>query len=57
MPSYYFVACDWTNRKLKLLDSSSILIESLTLLCGPWDITAVDTDDVIVAFPINMQLQ
>ena len=51
------VLCDWDNDKLKLMDSSDTLQDSLKLTTGPWDISIVDTKTVIVTLPDTKQLQ
>ena len=48
---------DYTNYKLKLLDSSNALKDSLKLNAQPWDISVVDAKTIIVTLPWNQQLQ
>ena len=51
------VLCDSQNNKIKLLDSSDTLQDSLKLKARPWDISVVDTKTVIVTLPWDKQLQ
>ena len=51
------VSCDYNNRKLKLLDSSNALKDSLKLNAQPWDVSVVDAKTIIVTLPGNQQLQ
>ena len=51
------VLCDRGNNKLKLMDSSDTLQDSLKLTTGPRDISIVDTKTVIVTLPDTKQLQ
>ena len=51
------VLCDRENNKLKLMDSSDTLQDSLKLTTGPRDISIVDTKTVIVTLPDTKQLQ
>ena len=51
------VLCDRNNKKIKLLDSSDSLQDSLKLNAFPWDISIVDTKSVIVTLPGAYQLQ
>ena len=51
------ILCDYTNYKLKLLDSSNALKDSLKLNAQPRDVSVVDAKTVIVTLPWNQQLQ
>ena len=55
--SGHIVLCDCQNQKLKSLDTDSVLQKSLTLPDQPWDVSAVDDNNVIVTLPWKMQLQ
>lgn len=57
MPNEYMVLCDFNNKRLKLLDNSGVLIKRLTLPCSPWDISVVDSKNVVVTLPDRKQLQ
>ena len=57
MSNGYLVACDQSNCKIKLLDRSLSLQESLKLPSKPSDISVMDDDTVIVALPYQEQLQ
>ena len=57
MPVGEIVLCDYYNSKLKLLDSSGTLKDSLMLKAAPWDISVVDDKTVIGTLPLNQQLQ
>ena len=45
------VLCDYYNNKLKLLDKSLQMKESIDVLGMPWDVAPVDQHQVIVTFP------
>ena len=51
------VLCDVNNDKMKLVDSSDTLQDSLKLTTGPWDISIVDTKTDIVTLPYAKRLQ
>ena len=51
------ISCDFGNCKLKLLDSSDALKDSLKLTAAPWDISVVDAKTIIVTLPGKLQLQ
>ena len=51
------VLCDVDNAKIKLVDSSDVLQDSLKLNEKPWDISIVDTKTVMVTLPKTKQLQ
>ena len=57
MPTGDIVLCDWSNSKLKLLDSSDAFKDGLKLKANPWDISVVDAKTVIVTLPWIKQLQ
>ena len=45
------VLCDYYNKKLKLLDKSLQMKESIDVSGIPWDVAAVNQHQVIVTFP------
>ena len=51
------VLCDRNNKKIKLMNSSDTLQDSLKLNTYPWDISVVDSKTVIVTLPGDKQLQ
>ena len=51
------VLCDWYNKKLKLLDKSLQMKESIDVLGEPWDVAPVNQHQVIVTFPYEQYLQ
>ena len=51
------IACDNNNLKIKLLDRSLSLVDSLDLPGKPWDVAALDNSNVIVTMPGKKQLQ
>ena len=53
MPNGYTVICDRYNYKIKLLDSSYTLRESLKLPSYPWDVSIVDDKYIIVTGPVD----
>ena len=57
LSSGHIFFCDHENKKLKSLDTTLVLQDSLTLPTGPWDVSAVDDDNVIVTLPWKMQLR
>ena len=50
------ILCDNLNNKIKLLDNSFKVIDSLDIMY-PWDAETLDTNEVIVTQPVNMKLQ
>ena len=56
MSNGYVVLCDHGNSKLKLLDPSLTLKDSLDLT-DPWDVSVVDDNNVIVTLCMNYELQ
>ena len=56
MPNGHVVLCDRENNKIKLLDDSWTITGRLTLQ-RPWDISVIDSSNVIVSSPDNKQLQ
>ena len=56
MPNGYVVICDYNNDKVKLLDNSLILTDSLKL-SDPWDVSVVDANNVIITLSEKRQLQ
>ena len=57
LPSGELVLCDCNNNKLKLLDKSLQMKESIDLPGSPWDVAPVDQHQVIVTFPHVQYLQ
>ena len=57
MPDERIVLCDRENYKLKLLDKSFKLQDSLDLPSKPWDISVVNDATVIITLPDKEQLQ
>ena len=51
------VLCDYDNNKLKLLDKSLQMKESIDVPGGPWDVAPVNQHQVIVTFPFEKYLQ
>ena len=51
------VLCDRYNNKLKLLDKSLQMKESIDVPGGPWDVAPVNQHQVIVTFPDEEYLQ
>ena len=47
------VLCDWYNKKLKLLDKSLQMKESIDVSGSPWDVAPVNHHQVIVTFPYS----
>ena len=59
MSNGYVVLCDTNNRKIKLLDNSLELKDSLELPDSPWDASLLDDNTIIVTFvrKLSQQLQ
>ena len=55
MANDYVVICDTNNQKLKLLDHTLALKDSLDLP-DPWDVSVVDDNNVIVTLCLKKQL-
>ena len=51
------VLCDCNNNKLKLLDKSLQMKESIDMPAQPWDVAPVNQQQVIVTFPLNKYIQ
>ena len=51
------VLCDYSNNKLKLLDKSLQMKESIGVPGQPWDVAPVNQQQVIVTFPHEQYLQ
>ena len=49
--------CDFNNNTIKLLNSTFDITGNLALDCGPWDISAVDSNRAVVTFPNTKQLK
>ena len=56
MPNGHVVLCDRYNNQIKLLDDSWTITGRLTLQ-PPWDISVIDSSNVIVSLPDKKQLQ
>ena len=57
LPSGELILCDYTNKKLKLLDENLQMKESIDVPEAPWDIAVVNQHQVIVTFPVQQYLQ
>ena len=57
LTSGHAVLCDFSNKKMKLLDKVLVLGESLKLDSGPWDVSAVDDKNIIITLPDTKELQ
>ena len=57
MPGNELVLCDRNYYKIKLLDRSLSVVDSLDLPGGPWDVAVVDNKNVIVSMPDEKRLQ
>ena len=57
MPSGDLVLCDFNNSKLKLLDRTFKVKDSLSLNDRPWSLYVNDNSNVIVTIPRSKQLQ
>lgn len=57
MPNGIAVLCDYTNKKIKLLNSSGVVTGTMLLSSAPWDVSARDATSVIVTIPADMLLQ
>ena len=57
MPSGDLVLCDYNNSKLKLLDQTFKVKDSLSLNDKPWSSSVIDNSNVIVTMPDTKQLQ
>ena len=51
------ILCDYNNYKLKLLDKSLQMKESIDVSGRPWDVAPVNQHQVIVTFPYGKYLQ
>ena len=56
MPNGHVVLCDRHNNKIKLLNDSWTITGRLQLP-DPWDVSVIDSSNVIVSSPDKMQLQ
>ena len=56
MPNGHVALCDCSNNQIKLVDDSWAITGRLTLQ-SPWDISVIDSSNVIVTSPDNKQLQ
>ena len=57
MPGGEIVLCDYANYKLKMLDNSDVLINSVKVSAKPWDISIVDSKTAIITLPRAKQLR
>ena len=57
LPSGKLILCDRNNKKLKLLDKSLQMQDSIDVPENPWDVAAVNQQQVIVTFPLKKYLQ
>ena len=57
LPSGDLVLCDCINSKLKLLDRTFKVKDSLSLNGKPWSLSVIDDSNVIVTLPGSEQLQ
>ena len=59
MPNGYIVLCDFSNRKIKLLDDTLEMNDSLELPDSPWDASVFDGNHIVVTFlhKLSQQLQ
>ena len=57
LPSGELILCDRNNKKLKLLDKSLQMKESIDVPGRPWDVAPVDQHQVIVTFLFEKYLQ
>ena len=57
MPSGDLVLCNRNNYKLKLLDRTFKVKDSLSLTDRPWSLSVIDNSNVIVTIPDTKQLQ
>ena len=56
MPNGHVVLCDQSNKQIKLLDDSWAITGRLKLP-DPWDVSVIDSSNVIVSSPDKKQLQ
>ena len=56
MPNGHVVLCDRNNKQIKVLDDTWAITGRLKLP-GLWDVSVVDSSNVIVSLPDNMKLQ
>ena len=57
LPSEELILCDYTNRKLKLLDENLQMKESIDVPGEPRDVAPVNQHQVIVTFPFEHYVQ
>ena len=57
LSSGHIVLCDRNNLKLKSLDTTLVLQDTITISNRPWDVSAVDDNNVIVTLPGKKQLR
>ena len=51
------IVCDYSNNKVKHLDSSFTIKESFNLQSAPWDVSAVKKNTAIITLPDVKQVQ
>ena len=56
MPNGHVVLCDQRNKQIKLLDDSWTITGRLQLPT-PWDVSVIDSNNVIISLPDTKQLQ
>ena len=56
MPNGHVVLCDRRNERIKLLDDSFAITGHLKL-SDPWDVSVIDTSNVIVSLLVKKQLE
>ena len=57
LPSGQLILCDWSNKKLKLLDENLQMKESIDVPGGLWNVAPVNQHQVIVTFPYQHYVQ
>ena len=57
LPSGQLILCDYTNKKLKLLDENLQMKESIDVPGTPWNVAPVNQHQVIVTFPRQHYVQ
>ena len=51
------VLCDFDNNRVKLLNSSYTIQDSLDVKDRPWDVSVISSSSAIITLPLSMQLQ
>ena len=57
LPSGELILCDWSNKRLKLLDENLQMKESIDVPGQPWDVAPVNQHQVILTFPEQQYLR